>query len=73
MKSTTYEMQVLLSTPLGEVAELQKAGTPLENPFVYDAAARDLKTLASEGRLEVVGEVRGAQDLITSFSFKRLH
>jgi len=75
MKYKSFEVQALLDTPIGEVAELPKAGTPLEQPLVYDSAARALKELAREGALAVIDEqttsVNGAE-LITGFSFRRL-
>ncbi len=60
---------------LGEVRELPHAGSTLENPFVYDAVARDLKAMADRGLLEIVAEqvVAAAREpLIRRLSFRRL-
>jgi hypothetical protein len=54
---------------------LVPAGSALENPYVYDSVARELKDLARDGRLEVVTqEWRDGpeQSLIGKFAFKRL-
>lgn len=72
MNGQPYEMRVLQETRVGEVAELPKAGTPLEHAMAYDDAVRQLKNLVPEGRIAVVDETLGADDLITSFSFRRL-
>jgi hypothetical protein len=55
--------------------ELPRAGSALENPYVYDASARELKSLAERGLIEVVKEqtiVLGNETLIGRFSFKRV-
>jgi hypothetical protein len=56
--------------------ELPSAGSALENPLVFDAAAREFKTMAERGLVEIVYEcqadtVWGA--LINKLRFKRLH
>jgi len=55
--------------------ELAKAGSALENPYVFDAAARELKEMAGRGLVEIVGEQvgsRGAESLIERLVFRRL-
>jgi len=49
---------LLVHTPLGGTSELPRAGTALENPFVYGAAAREMEEHARRGRVEIVDEVR---------------
>jgi hypothetical protein len=65
----------LESTP-GIPRDLEPAGTSLENPYVYDSAARELKALATRGLLEITDEkVRADHDdnsLICRISFRRL-
>ena len=43
------------STP-GTLIELDPAGTSLENPYVYDSAARELKAMADRGLVKIVRE-----------------
>ena len=55
--------------------ELPSVGTPLENPYVYDASARELKAMASEGLVKIVEERRhheGLGGLISRLTFERL-
>lgn len=60
---------------LGVVRELEAAGTGLENPYVYDSAARDLKTMADRGLVKIVHEQMrpgSTGPLIRAISFARL-
>jgi hypothetical protein len=55
--------------------ELPRAGSALENPYVYDAAAKDLKALAERGLIQVVSEqsrLVANESLIARFSFVRM-
>jgi hypothetical protein len=55
--------------------DLEAAGTSLENPYVYDSAARELKSMAEEGLVEIIGEqvaYGAAEQLIKHISFARL-
>lgn len=64
-----------LDSSFGATNELPHAGSPLENPFVYDDAARELKQLAQQGLVEIIAErtVQHADEqLIRHLSFKRL-
>ncbi len=66
---------LMIQTPLGATFELPRAGTALENPFVYDAAAREIKEHASRGRVEIVDEVHvpmGAEQIVSRLAFRRL-
>jgi hypothetical protein len=74
---SSFELRLLSEATIGEVVELPSAGTPLEQPWVFDSAARVLKTFAEAGPLEVVGErhdvdQNSGRDLITGLCFKRL-
>jgi hypothetical protein len=62
------------STP-GVLRELDAAGTTLENPYVYDSAARELKAMADKGLVRIVREERRSDSrdkLIESITFARL-
>jgi hypothetical protein len=55
---------------------LPGAGTSLENPFAYDAAAREIKALAGRGCTEVLSERHGlaadGEPVILHLVFRRL-
>jgi hypothetical protein len=71
----TLARSVYLDSEFGIPHELPKAGTPLENPYVYDAAARELKSMADHGLLRIVSEhCTEAQDdlLIDRICFVRV-
>lgn len=64
-----------LDSDLGTLSELPNVGSSLENPYVYDASARELKAMASQGLLKVVDERRsgdGQRGLICRLTFQRL-
>jgi hypothetical protein len=66
---------IYAESEFGVPTELQGAGTSLENPYVYDSAARELKQMAEQGLVEIVRErVRDgyAEPLIGHISFARL-
>ncbi|MCU0964980.1 MAG: hypothetical protein MUF08_07975 [Burkholderiaceae bacterium] len=66
---------LLVDTPLGATSELPRSGTALENPFVYDAAARDMREHARQGRVEIIDEVlmpMGAEQIVSRLAFRRL-
>jgi hypothetical protein len=55
--------------------ELPRAGTPLENPFVYDAVAREFKQMAQSGLVEITDEharVANAERLIDGLRYRRV-
>jgi hypothetical protein len=71
---TSITRRVVAGAPLGERTALPKAGTWLENPYVYDDAAREIKALAQQGDLEVVDEriaAVGSEPLIAHIEFVR--
>ena len=66
---------LMIQMPLGATFELPRAGTALENPYVYDAAAREIKEHARRGRVEIVDEVHvpvGAAQIVSRLAFRRL-
>ena len=67
--------RIYLDSELGVSTEFDAAGTTLENPYVYDSAARDLKAMAGRGLVRIMNEqVRcsPAGALIEKISFERL-
>jgi hypothetical protein len=64
-----------LDSRFGVETELPRAGSALENPFVYDVSARELKQLADRGLVEITHEhtaMRADECLIDRLTFKRL-
>lgn len=71
----TLAQAAYLDSCFGVESELPHAGSALENPFVYDASAREIKQLAERGLVEIVAERRRQLDdeaLIAHLSFRRL-
>ncbi len=71
----TLAQAVYLDSSFDTESELPHAGSSLENPFVYDASARELKALAQRGLIEVTAERRhrvGDEELIDNLRFRRL-
>ncbi len=71
----TLADHVYLDSSLGTLSELPNAGSTLENPYVYDSIAKDLKEMASRGLLKIVDERRsepGQGGLIRKLTFQRL-
>ena len=71
----TLSTSIYLASDVGVPTEVEPAGTSLENPYVYDSVARDLKAMAGEGLLRIVDERcrQGTNDApIDRLSFVRL-
>jgi hypothetical protein len=71
----TLVQTVYLDSEFGVATDLEAAGTSLENPYVYDSAARELKSMAQAGLVEIIGEQLAdgpAEPLIKHISFARL-
>jgi hypothetical protein len=75
MAMRTLAQTAYLDSEPGALSELPSAGTPLENPYVYDASAREFKAMALQGLVKIV-EVRqlssGTGGLISRLTFQRL-
>lgn len=75
MHTHTLAESAYLNSAFGEVEELPRAGSALENPYVFDASARELKLLAKKGLIEIVDEhsnrERG-ETLIDRMRFRRV-
>ncbi|MBI3154951.1 MAG: hypothetical protein HYZ20_06045 [Burkholderiales bacterium] len=75
---TTIADQLFATAPIGEPIELPRAGSWLENDYVYDSTAREIKQRAQQGLVEIVAERQaragspGEEPLITHLAFRRL-
>jgi hypothetical protein len=72
---TTIVQRVYRETAVGAIVSLPKSGTQLENRYVFDAAAREVKAMAELGRVKIVDECRESQHdsaLITDISFIKM-
>jgi len=72
---STLVQSVYLDSEFGVATDLEAAGTSLENPYVYDSAARELKSMAQKGLVEIIREQVAdgvAEPLIRHISFARL-
>jgi len=65
---------LFLDSELRVEQELPRSGSTLENPFVYDAVAREFTKMAQRGLVEIVQEHRSNQGepLIDSLRYRRL-
>jgi hypothetical protein len=72
----TLAQSFYLDSEFGLTQALPRAGSTLENPFVYDAVAKDLKDMAEQGLVEIVDEhvspTAAREPLIDRLSFRRL-
>lgn len=71
----TLAFALYQDTQPGVDCELPHVGSPLEIPLVFDASARELKDLASQGLVEIVDEHAcrsGEATLIDRLRFRRL-
>jgi hypothetical protein len=68
----TLAKSAYLDSELGALSELPNVGTSLENPYVYDASARELKGMADEGLIKIVEERQVFDGLISHLKFERL-
>lgn len=71
----TLAKSVYLSSECGTLSELPNVGSSLENSYVYDSSANELKAMASEGLLRIVDEHRignSPEGLIDRLTFERL-
>jgi hypothetical protein len=72
---SSFVHSIYSDSAFGVPVDLEGAGTPLENPYVYDSAARELKTLAEQGLVRIVDEQWRsgfAEPLIGRIRFERL-
>jgi hypothetical protein len=70
----TLAEAVFIESGFGVECELPRQGCALENPYVFDASARELKALAERGEVDIVSEnsiLVGHEMLINQLSFRR--
>ncbi len=65
---------LFLDSELRVEQDLPRAGSTLENPFVYDAVAREFEQMAQRGLVEIVQEHKSndGEPLIDSLRFRRV-
>ena len=71
----TLAKSAYLNSEFGVEQELPRAGSALENPFVFDATARELQDMARDGLVEIVREhhdLGPGEFLIDRLTFKRV-
>lgn len=71
----TLAQAIYLDSSYGEPLDMPRAGSPLENVFVYDSVARDMKKLAERGLIEIVNEHQRPTDdgfVIDQLRYRRL-
>jgi len=71
----TIAKRVYREATVGTIVTLPKYGTRLENRYVYDAAAREVKEMAELGRVSITDERHDSpldSDLITYIAFIKL-
>ena len=76
MSMYTLAQTVYLDSSYGIEEELPRAGSALENPYVFDASARELIVMAAKGLVEITEEhtTRVADEvLIDRLRFRRVH
>lgn len=72
---TTLAWKIYADSVVGSPVSLQRAGTGLENPLVFDASARDIKAIAERGLVSIVSEqlcVQNGDRVISHLVFTRL-
>lgn len=71
----TLAQTVYLDSTVGALDELPRAGTALENPYVFHDAALEIRAMAAQGKVEITHEraVRiGNEDVVDQLHFRRL-
>ena len=71
----TLAQSAYLDSAFGIDEELPRAGSALENPYVFDASARELKAMAGKGLVEIVAEHTSRvadEQLIDRLRFRRV-
>lgn len=72
---TSLAQALYMESEFGIPLDLPRTGSTLENPFVYDSVARELKAMAERGLIEIVAEHQrqvSNEQLIDNLRFRRL-
>jgi hypothetical protein len=72
--SLSLAQSLFLDSELRVEQDLPRSGSTLENPFVYDAVAREFTLMAQRGLVEIVQEHRSShgEPLIDSLRYRRM-
>ncbi len=70
----TLAERIYLESEIGSHHELPKAGSAMENPYVFDASAREIKAMALRGLVQIIDERHddAGEELVSSLTFLRL-
>jgi len=71
----TVAQSIYSNASIGTPIVLPKAGTPLENRYVFDSSAHEIKAMAVQGLVKIVSEERASEHesaLITDIVFVRV-
>ena len=71
----TIAKSIYSNASIGTPISLPKAGTALENRYVFDSSAREIKAMAGRGLVKIVSERRASEHesaLITDICFARV-
>lgn len=71
----TVAENVYRAAGIGMSMELPKAGTALENRYVFDSSAREIKAMAERGLVKIVSERLSSERddaIITDMTFVRI-
>jgi hypothetical protein len=71
----TIAQSIYRDASIGTPIALPKAGTPLENRYVFDSSAHEIKAMAERGVVKIVREERASEHesaLITDIVFVRV-
>ena len=72
---TTLARTLYLDSEFGAASDIPREGSALENAFVYDAVARELKDMAAAGLIEILAEQQrlvSNDKLIDKLQFRRI-
>jgi hypothetical protein len=72
---STFAQSIYVDSEFGVLVDLPRSGISLENPYAYDATAKELKQMAENGLIEIVDERMDwshADPLIEKISFVRV-
>jgi len=69
---SSIALSLFLDSEICVDQELPRAGTSLENPFVYDAVAREFKQMAKRGLVQIIEERTAEGALIDTLRYRRV-
>ncbi len=72
---STIAESIYADARVGIPVALPKAGTPLQNRYVFDSSAREIVAMAERGLVEIASESRASEDadaMITDIVFVKM-